>query len=135
MRLPFVLLLALGLAPAAARADVWSHTDASGVIHFTNVEPASGAHRHRWRKLYDTGPGKASAVRGGCDQCDVVPARDSSRERFTRYDGWIRQAATLYQIPETLIRAVIKAESDYDPRVVSSAGARGLNFAHRFVNR
>ncbi len=38
----------------------------------------------------------------------------------------IRQAATLYQIPEPLVRAVIKVESDYDPRAVSHAGARGL---------
>jgi soluble lytic murein transglycosylase-like protein len=47
-------------------------------------------------------------------------------ERFTRYDKWIRQAATLYQLPEELVRAVIKVESDYDPRAVSSAGAIGL---------
>ena len=42
------------------------------------------------------------------------------------YDAHIREASDLYQIPETLIRAVIKVESDYDPRVVSSANARGV---------
>jgi soluble lytic murein transglycosylase-like protein len=47
-------------------------------------------------------------------------------DRFTRFDKWIRQAATLYQLPEELVRAVIKVESDYDPRAVSSAGAIGL---------
>ena len=36
------------------------------------------------------------------------------------------EASLLYRIPEPLIRAVIKTESDYDPRVVSSVGARGL---------
>src|SRR3990172_6233216 len=35
-------------------------------------------------------------------------------------------ASELCQIRETLVRAVIRVESDYDPRVVSSAGARGL---------
>jgi soluble lytic murein transglycosylase-like protein len=51
---------------------------------------------------------------------------DQSLERFSRYDVYIRQAATLYQIPEELVRAVIKVESDYDPRAVSTANARGL---------
>ena len=32
----------------------------------------------------------------------------------------------MHDIPVPLIRAVIKVESDYDTRVVSSAGARGL---------
>jgi soluble lytic murein transglycosylase-like protein len=51
---------------------------------------------------------------------------DSSPERFSRYDGYIHQASMLYQIPEELVRAVIKVESDYDPRAVSRANARGL---------
>lgn len=58
-----------------------------------------------------------------------VPAfapQDKDLSRYTRYDEHIRGAATLYQIPEQLVRAVIKVESDYDPRAISSAGARGL---------
>jgi soluble lytic murein transglycosylase-like protein len=55
-----------------------------------------------------------------------VPPSDHDLSRFTRFDDWIRQAAGLYQIPEQLVRAVIKVESDYDPRAVSVSGARGL---------
>ena len=51
---------------------------------------------------------------------------DTSPERFTRYDAHIREASSLYQIPEELVRAVIKVESDFDPRSVSRADARGL---------
>jgi soluble lytic murein transglycosylase-like protein len=51
---------------------------------------------------------------------------DSSPERYTRYDQQIREAATLYQIPEELVRAVIRVESDFDPRAVSPANAHGL---------
>ena len=54
-----------------------------------------------------------------------MPA-DTSPERYTRYDAFIREAATLYQIPEPLVRAVIRVESDFDPRAVSPANARGL---------
>jgi soluble lytic murein transglycosylase-like protein len=106
-----------------ASADIYQYTDASGVIHFTNVK-----HDARYR-LYlrgdrpqqANGYGSASGYVG-----QAVPPSDRDAARFTRYDQWIREAATLYQIPEQLVRAVIKVESDYDPRAVSVSGARGL---------
>jgi hypothetical protein len=122
------LLAALAvLWPAVARADIWAHEDAEGVLHFTNISPTGKG----WKKLYKSGPGKAQAVSGtvgGCKEsrADVVPARDRAPDRYQRYDRHIHDAAALYQLPEALIRAVIKVESDYDPRVVSCAGARGL---------
>jgi soluble lytic murein transglycosylase-like protein len=42
------------------------------------------------------------------------------------YDSLIRQAAARYGVDDRLIHAVIRAESDYDPRCVSRAGAKGL---------
>jgi soluble lytic murein transglycosylase-like protein len=122
MRLWPALLILVALD---ARADIYTFTDKDGVIHFTNIEPPSGE-RRKWKVLYKTGPGKSGAVRGACPRCDRVPARDKSPERFARYDEHIREAADVYQIPEALIRAVIKIESDYDPRVVSAVGAMGL---------
>ena len=119
---------AVALLASTASADIYGYTDADGVMHFTNIEP-QGKKRRKWKRLYRTSKtGKASARRGadGCKNCDVVPARDHSRQRYGRYDEWILQAAALYQLPVALIRAVIHIESDYDPRVVSSAGARGL---------
>jgi soluble lytic murein transglycosylase-like protein len=118
--LPLVLAVGIGIA-----ADIYTYTSTDGTVHFTNVEP-KGSHSRQWKKIYKTGPGKAAAQRGACDRCDVVPAADRSPERYGRYDAYITEAADLYQIPEPLVRAVIKVESDYDPRVVSSAGARGL---------
>ena len=103
------------LLPFTAAADIYQYVDADGVVHFTSARPnAAGA------KLYMK---SAPAPRAG-----VVPYAPQDRDpgRFTRYDEHIRQAAALYQIPEQLVRAVIKVESDYDPRAVSSAGARGL---------
>jgi soluble lytic murein transglycosylase-like protein len=50
----------------------------------------------------------------------------SAADRAARYETHIREAATLYQIPEALVRAVIKVESNFDPRAVSHANARGL---------
>jgi soluble lytic murein transglycosylase-like protein len=123
VRAVVVLLLAVIVAPA--RADVWTYTDRDGVIHFTNIPEKTRGDR-RWKVLYKTGPGKAAAIRGSCATCDLVPARDRSASRYRRYDDLIAEAIELYQLPEALVRAVIKVESDYDPRVVSRVGASGL---------
>lgn len=120
------VLLARDAGPA--RADIYSYTDADGVVHFTNIKPRGKKRRGKWKKVLKESAktGKGSARRGSCQRCDVVPAKDRSKARFSRYDAHIAEASGLYHIPEILIRAVIKVESDYDPRVVSSAGARGL---------
>jgi soluble lytic murein transglycosylase-like protein len=120
-------VLALAGASRAARADIYSYTDADGVVHFTNIAP-SGKDRQRWKKVVKEAPeyGKAAAQRGDCQGCDVVPARERSPGRYAHYDVFIYEAASLYKIPVPLIRAVIRVESDYDPRVVSSMDARGL---------
>jgi soluble lytic murein transglycosylase-like protein len=101
---------ALGIAvlavAAGARADIYKKEE-GGVISLSN-DPKKGGTRVIREKVAAFAP------------------RDDSPERYSRYDAWIRQSASLYQIPEELVRAVIKVESDYDPRAVSHANARGL---------
>lgn len=127
----FVALVALVALVAAsplfaveARADIYQWTDADGVVHFTNKPTANPT-----AKVYIKGSGSApGGAAGNAVRPGVTPFAPQDRDpaRYTRYDDHIRQAAALYQIPEALIRAVIKVESDYDPRAVSYAGARGL---------
>lgn len=101
-------VLAATFSPSA-HADIYKSEGADGVITFSN-DKRKGA------TLYQKSAAKAQVF---------LPA-DTSPERYTRYDQWIREAAGLYQIPEALIRAVIRVESDFDPRAVSPANARGL---------
>lgn len=109
---------ALVLLPFTAAADIYQYTDAEGVVHFTTVKPGAPN-----AKVYmKTAPTVPRAPGLGVPYAP----QDRNVDRFTRYDEHIRQAAGLYQIPEALVRAVIKVESDYDPRAVSTAGARGL---------
>lgn len=110
-----LFLVALTL-PGWAEADIYQYTDAEGIIHFRNTPGPNGQF-----KLYL----KTQERRKAANVTPVMPS-DSSIERFSRYDEWIRQAATLYQIPEELVRAVIMVESNYDARAVSPAGAMGL---------
>jgi soluble lytic murein transglycosylase-like protein len=101
---------ALAVAPAS-RADIYKTVGEDGVISFTN-QPKS-------RSSVVVARNERAAPR-------VTMPRDRSPDRVSRYDPYIRQAAVLYQIPEELIRAVIKVESDFDPRAVSPKDARGL---------
>lgn len=116
---PLALALSV-LVPTAASADIYSYTDEDGVTHFVNKPKGDARY-----KLYVKGTPKAKS-KGIAPGVTPVPPSDKSIERFTRYDAWIIQAATLYQIPVELIRAVMMVESNYDPRAVSRAGAQGL---------
>ena len=123
------LVVALAALPAVTQArgvgssigsgTFWSRERDDGIVEFTNLPPVGA----RWKVWLRTGPGKASALRG---TTDVVPAQDRTPARFSRFDQHIQDQQSFYGIPEALIRAVIKTESDFDPNVVSSAGAKGL---------
>jgi hypothetical protein len=124
-----VVMLVLALAGSSTSADVYSWTDDQGVVHFTNIKPSGG----KWKKVLTSEPdrgSKASGKRGACPRCDKIPSTDNSPDRFHRYDAFILEASQLYRIPVPLIRAVISAESDYDPKVVSSMDCKGLMQVH-----
>ncbi len=117
----FVIVTVLFVFPKGILADIYTYRDKNGVVHFTNIRKKG----RRWKVLYRTGPGKARTV-GACKRCDRVPARDRSAGRFVRYDALIQEACNLYKIPVPLAKAVIHVESNFDPRVVSVVGAKGL---------
>jgi hypothetical protein len=108
-------------APRAERGGgtFWARERADGVVEFTNLPPIGA----RWKVWLKTGPGKAGALRG---RTDAVPPRDTSPDRYARYDQDIHDQQAFFGIPEALMRAVIKTESDFDPQVISSVGAKGL---------
>jgi hypothetical protein len=95
------------LGSAVSHADIYQSVGDDGVISFSNTK-SSGSKR---------------VVK---DRPAVHMPSDTSPDRVYRYDAYIREAATLYQIPEALVRAVIKVESNFDPRAVSPANAHGL---------
>jgi soluble lytic murein transglycosylase-like protein len=110
-------LAALSLGSSEARADIYRYVDKDGVISFSNVNKRGKlVMRSRDSRGPDSrSPRKVQAVR------EAQPQRDPAL-----YDAYIREAAGLYQIPEALVRAVIRVESNFDPNAISRANAQGL---------
>lgn len=101
----FGVMTVVLLAGTSLAGDIYVQQKGD-VIEFSNTKKAG--------KLYarDSGPRALSSSGSAIDS--------------SRFDEYIRQAATLYQIPEELVRAVIQIESGFDPRAISRTNARGL---------
>jgi soluble lytic murein transglycosylase len=102
LRWAFLILL---LSPVASYGDVYEFRDKDGVIHFTNA-PTHGGYR---RVLRD----------GGASGPALSPTNAD-------YDPLIRSASDRHSIDADLVRAVIKAESDFNSNARSRKGAMGL---------
>jgi len=100
------LVLIWQIKPFPAIADIYSYIDSAGVIHFTNVPTSSTADYHVYLK--------------------EAPTKGTADFSNNRYDHLIRQASHVSGLPFYLLKAIIKAESDFNPRAVSRAGAMGL---------
>ena len=83
-------------------ADIYRYVDENGVSHFTNIKTDS-----RYT-LY------------------IRATRKTASEYIKKYEGIILQASKRFGVDAYLIKAVIKAESDFDHRAVSHKGAQGL---------
>jgi soluble lytic murein transglycosylase-like protein len=97
-----VLLFSAGIA---AHADIYRYIDENGVMHFTNT-PTSSTQNF---KLF-------------------LREKPKINPRYSteKYDDIIANASQQYDVSFPLLKAIIKAESDFDPRAVSKKGAKGL---------
>ena len=89
---------------APVYADIYIYIDSGGVLHFTNVPTSSNY------KIYIREKPPMSLNSGVTD----------------RYDDLITEASKSHGVSFSLLKALIKIESDFNPRAISSAGAKGL---------
>lgn len=119
-RLLVSALVTVGLLlAAAAGGEVYKYVDENGVVHFTNIP-----NDRRFERLAP--PGSPAAAR---KRKASKPRRRSGRLKrriIDNYDHIIEEAAERFNIPATLIKAVIVVESNFNPKAVSHAGAQGL---------
>lgn len=105
-----VLLLTL-LAPALQAEQIFQYRDSTGGIMFTDRGQDQVPSDYR-----------LLSVRKGWDDRPRV-LTDGMRDQ---YDIDILYAARAYEVEPALVKAVIHAESYFDPYAVSRAGAQGL---------
>ena len=130
MRLALSLLGACLCLATPARADVYLHRDASGVLHFSNAPsegPVKRVLRERKLPLMRTVPPPTRAnyyrpVSGGI----VSYSYSDTTVGPTSYDQLIRETAARYDLEYALVKAVIKAESSFNRMAISPKGALGL---------
>jgi soluble lytic murein transglycosylase-like protein len=96
-----------------ARGDVYMYRDARGVFHFSNA-PSEPQYQYY---MPDISSWKSARQRG-------FGAIGGARRKA--FDAIIRDVARRYQVDVALVKAVIRAESDFVPRAVSPKGALGL---------
>lgn len=111
--LPALLLAALMLGSAPARADIYTFVDENGVTNFTDSREDPRA-RLFWRD--PRGP-KGIAMRRGVDVLRRPPAALAAH---------IETAARAHKIEPELLAALISVESRYNPKARSPKGAMGL---------
>jgi soluble lytic murein transglycosylase-like protein len=90
--------------PLSSRADIYKYVDEKGVTHYTNLP---------------TSPKFKLVLKEKRVQFDLGP-------QFEKYDQLILKAAERYGVDYALVKAVIKAESNFNHLAVSRVGAKGL---------
>lgn len=98
------LILLLFIPGRAASMEIFQYVDSSGTVHFTNVPTDP-----RYRRLK---PNSKS----------ILKEKESRRKLHL----FIEKEALVQGVEPALVKAVIRAESDFDAEAVSSAGAQGL---------
>lgn len=111
-------------APVPARADIYRCKGPDGAQHYTNIREPGRRCQLVVRGSRSSKPKSSHKKQSNASKSSAASSKDPARYR--RYDGLIDEAAKLYQLPESFIRAVVRVESDFNPSVVSRAGAMGL---------
>lgn len=116
---PFIFLLAVALSapglgrPADARADIYKYEDPDGTLHFTD------APTDKRFKIFMRDIKKDRKLRTAFK----LPGFARNPAEF---EPLINSYAREYGVDSSLVKAVIHAESGYNPNAVSPKGAQGL---------
>ncbi|OQY58943.1 MAG: hypothetical protein B6245_09285 [Desulfobacteraceae bacterium 4572_88] len=89
----------------ASMTEIYVYVDENGIRHFTNIPTSSRYRLFLKGRSYGT---------------------YSSSYSTTQFDDLITEASELYDVSFPLVKAIIKVESNFNPRAVSKMGAQGL---------
>lgn len=106
--------------PRVLQGAVYRVVRADGSVEYTNLRPLAGVSGHAVTMLF--------SYIATCVACDLrSPIRWGTVSlNLTAYADSIRSASIEYGVDEAFLRAIIHAESAFNPRALSMKGAQGL---------
>ena len=125
-----ILCGVLFLAAGMSMAEIYKYVDSNGVLHFTNVPTTTN-----FKKLPLPPLPVASVRKTPAMTASSAPALYRQGEGGTSrmctinqilYDPHVRLACIRHGMDYNLVRAVIRAESAFNPGAISPKGAMGL---------
>lgn len=111
------------LSGAPADAKIYAYTDNQGRIRIQDLPDREGSEIALPRIGIPATPAVPSVT---APRRSTTPARTSVRYDPATFRESVKAAATTHRLSESLIYAVMRAESNFNPYAVSRAGAQGL---------
>jgi soluble lytic murein transglycosylase len=123
-----VIIILTAAEPLVANAEIFKYVDKDGAIHYTNtptyvqssvvnLPPLTEAN---FQKYFPTYKGLCPGFQNGVfTPLSYLPGQAA-------YDTQIKLCCKLYGLDCNLVRAVIRAESGFNPMAISPKGAMGL---------
>lgn len=138
LRKAALLCVLAGLAAAPAGAEqVYRYVDERGVVHLSNVPADTRYRKYRIGSAGGSGRGILILARRESSRTYIpgmsqraahalVPQARGGAKGSSAYDQLIARAASRHGLPPALVKAVVKAESNFQPHALSHKGAQGL---------
>ena len=104
------LFLSVLLISSLSSAGIYRYEDENGVIHFTNCPRDPKFKLYLRESKDDVG-----------EELSSLSTTDSKN-----YDELISELSKKYQVDFALVKAIIRAESGFNPQAISRKGAKGL---------
>lgn len=119
-----ILMFCLGLVSSSAFADIYGYIDAQGVAHFS-TEKLDDRYQVFLRDDQSFDASELSAI-GPVTIKPELARYLAGHPNLKKFDPIMQQAGKDFSIDPALIKAVMAAESGFNPNAVSPKGAVGL---------
>ena len=110
----WLFLTITAISPLSKGQEFYSYLDETGVQVFTNIPPADSEMLENYSGPTPNNPQK------------LLPSPDMTEHDSRKFDPIINKYASYYELDPSLIHSIIATESGFNPKAVSSKGARGL---------